>query len=94
MDVSPISNIMQPLAATAPVAPVEPPAAQREIVQAVKAVNAAEMFGQDNELLFQMDRQARRMVVQVVNRKTKEVVSQVPPEYLLRLAEDLNSKDR
>jgi len=94
MDVSSISNIMQPLAATAPVAPVEPPAAQREIVQAVKAVNAAEMFGQENELLFQMDRQARRMVVQVVNRKTKEVVSQVPPEYLLRLAEDLNSKDR
>jgi len=92
MDVSAIGNNMQSLAA-APVAPVEPPAGQREVVQAVKAVNASEMFGQENELLFQMDRQTHRMVVQVVNRKTKEVVSQVPPEYILRLAEDLQSKN-
>jgi uncharacterized FlaG/YvyC family protein len=29
------------------------------------------------------------MLIQVVDRKTREVVSQVPPEYVLRLAEDL-----
>ncbi|MBZ5575918.1 MAG: flagellar protein FlaG [Acidobacteriia bacterium] len=93
MDISSVGNLMQP--ATAPVAPVELPAAQREIVQAVKAVNATEMFGQENELMFQMDRQSRRIVVQVVNRKTKEVVSQIPPEYVLRMAEDLqSSKDQ
>jgi uncharacterized FlaG/YvyC family protein len=28
-------------------------------------------------------------VVRVINRKTREVVSQVPEEYVLRLAEDL-----
>lgn len=94
MDVNSIGSVMQASAAMAPVAPVQLPAAQREIVQAVKAVNAAEMFGQENELLFQMDRQAHRVVVQVVNRETKEVVSQVPPEYLLRLAEDLQAKDQ
>jgi uncharacterized FlaG/YvyC family protein len=31
------------------------------------------------------------MVIQVVNRQTQEVVTQVPPEYLLRLAQDLQS---
>jgi uncharacterized FlaG/YvyC family protein len=29
------------------------------------------------------------MVVRVVNRKTQEVISQVPPEYVLRLAESM-----
>lgn len=72
MDVSSI-NSMQPWAAAAHVAPVEIPPAQREVIQAVKALNAAEMFGQENELLFQMDRQAHRVVVQVVNRETHEV---------------------
>ena len=68
-------------------APVDKAAANREVVQAVKALNNTEMFG-DNELDFQRDPQSQRMVVKVVNRKTREVVSQVPPEYILRLAED------
>jgi uncharacterized FlaG/YvyC family protein len=29
------------------------------------------------------------MVVRVLDRKTKEVISQIPPEYVLRLAEDM-----
>jgi uncharacterized FlaG/YvyC family protein len=32
------------------------------------------------------------MVVRIVNRNTKEVVSQIPPEYVLRLAEDLKTQ--
>jgi uncharacterized FlaG/YvyC family protein len=91
MDVGAINRLVQPLATSAPVAPVEQPAEQREVIRAVKALNAAEMFGQQNELLFHMDRQAHRMVIQVVNRQTQEVVTQVPPEYLLRLAQDLQS---
>lgn len=94
MDISAINRLVQPLAATAPVAPVEQPAEHREIIQAVKALNAAEMFGQQNELLFRMDRQAHRMVIQVVNRETQEVVSQVPPEYVVRMAEDLRTPSR
>ncbi len=89
MDVGAINRLVQP--ASAPVAPVEQPAEHREIIQAVKALNAAEMFGQENELLFHLDRQARRIVIQVVNRQTHEVVTQLPPEYVLRLAEDLRS---
>ncbi|HUI77704.1 MAG TPA: flagellar protein FlaG [Bryobacteraceae bacterium] len=90
MDISAISHSGE-LPVAAPVAPVEHSTEHRDVVQAVKALNATEMFGQENELTFQMDRQARRMVVQVVNRQTKEVISQIPPEYVVRLSEDLKS---
>jgi uncharacterized FlaG/YvyC family protein len=89
MDITAINRNLQPLVAAAPVAPMEHPAENRDIVQAVKALNATDMFGQDNELVFQMDQQARRMVIQIVNSKTKEVLTQVPPAYVLRLGEDL-----
>ena len=64
-------------------------AEKREVVQAVKAVNGTEMFGSENELRFQKDPETNRFVVRVVNRKTREVISQVPEEYVLRLAQDL-----
>ncbi len=73
---------------TTPVVPADAAAESREVVQAVKAVNATEMFGPENELRFQKDPQTQRMVVRLVNRKTREVVTQVPAEYVLRLAED------
>jgi uncharacterized FlaG/YvyC family protein len=91
MDVSAIHQMMQPQAATASVAPVQQPPEYREVIQSVKALNAAEMFGQQNELMFHLDRPSHRMVIQVVNRETQEVVSQVPPEYILRLAADLKA---
>jgi uncharacterized FlaG/YvyC family protein len=57
-------------------------------VQAVKALNGTEMFGHDNEMVFQKDRQTHKMVIRVVNKQTREVISQIPPEYVLRLAQD------
>ncbi len=71
-----------------PVDPVDKAAEARQVVQAVKAVNGTEMFGSENELRFQKDPQSQRIVVRLVNRKTREVVTQVPAEYVLRLAED------
>lgn len=62
---------------------------QRTLVQAVKAVNAAELFGQDNELTFILDRQSKRMLTRIVNRNTGDVVMQIPPEYVVRLAEEI-----
>ena len=65
------------------------PSQDREIVLAVKALNQTELLGEENELKFQVDEATRRMVICVVNRETKEVVLQTPPEYVLRLAEYL-----
>jgi uncharacterized FlaG/YvyC family protein len=61
----------------------------REIIQAVRAVNASVKLGDSNELTFSLDRQTRRPVIKIVNRKTNEVVQQIPNEQVLRLAEDL-----
>ena len=89
MDVTGVNRSLQAAPAhTAPV-PVDHAAQNREVVQAVKALNGTEMFGQDNQLQFQKDQRTGRMVVRVVNRKTNEVISQIPPEYVLRLAQDI-----
>ncbi len=76
------------VAGVQPITP-EMRAENRELIEAVKALNATEMFGQDNELEFLIDRETHRPLIRVVNRETKEVIRQIPPEYMLRIAEDL-----
>jgi uncharacterized FlaG/YvyC family protein len=71
---------------------VDQAAENREIVRAVKALNGSEMFGGENQLTFRRDPETRRMVIRVVNRQTEEVISQIPAEYVLRLAADLEAK--
>jgi flagellar protein FlaG len=77
---------------TAPVSPTVLPAERlpehRELIRAIKALNAAEYFDRNNELTFLLDRETRRPVVRIVDRTTNEVIRQIPPEYVLRLAED------
>jgi len=89
MEISPVMRDSQPAPVAAPVTDPATAAGNREIIQAVKAVNKSELLGQENELLFQMDQRTQRLLIRVVNRQTGDVVSQVPPEYVLRLAEDL-----
>jgi flagellar protein FlaG len=68
-------------------------AANREVIQAVRAVNASGKLGDRNELTFTLDRRSRRPVVKIVNRETNEVVEQIPNEQVLRLAENLKQPD-
>ena len=63
---------------------------QRTLIRAVAAVNASGTFGQDNELTYSVDRNAHLVVVKLVNKNTGNVVQQIPAEYLLRMAEELN----
>ena len=89
MDITAINRAATPgLHAPAPDIPVDRTAENREVIQAVKALNGAEMFGPENELRYQKDPQTHRIVLRVVNRQTSEIISQVPPEYVLRLVED------
>ena len=92
MDITAISRGDAAIHAPAPAVTLDKVAERREVVQAIKAVNGTEMFGPENELLFQRDPETKRFVVRVVNRKTREVLSQVPEEYLLRLAQDLRQR--
>ena len=62
---------------------------RKQLIQAVHEVNKSEMLGDENELTFVLDRTTRKAVVRVVNRQTREVVFQLPPDYVLRMADDL-----
>src|SRR5215472_1983084 len=62
---------------------------ERVLIHAVRAVNASEVLGQENELTFAIDRRSRRTLVKIVNKRTGEVVQQIPPEYVLRMAEEM-----
>jgi uncharacterized FlaG/YvyC family protein len=59
---------------------------QRKLMQAIRELNEGQVFGTDNEVLFSVDRGTRLPVVRIVNRETREVVQQLPPEYVLRMA--------
>jgi flagellar protein FlaG len=52
-------------------------------------INKSELLGQDKEMTFQMDRDTGRPVIRVVNRQTREVVQQIPAEYVLNVAKAL-----
>src|SRR5260370_1591687 len=94
MDIRGFKGVGQtPVSSPAPVAP-EQLAENRDLVQAVKALNAAASFGDNNELIFLLDRNTRLPVIRIVNRQTNEVVEQIPPEYVLRLAEELRQSEK
>ena len=65
---------------------------QVQLIKAVRAVNSAELFGQNTELTFVMDRQSKRPLLRLVDVRTKEIIRQVPMEYALRLAQAAKDK--
>jgi flagellar protein FlaG len=91
MDISTIDGLST---GVAPVynPPVHEAEERRTLIHAVRAVNAAELYGQENELSFAFDRHTRRTVVRIVDKKTREVVQQIPNEQVLRLAEELQQR--
>jgi flagellar protein FlaG len=91
MEITGVNGLPGIPAATPAPAALEHVAENRDIVQAVKALNAAQSFGDQNEITFSLDRNTRQAVIRIVDRQTQELVSQIPPEYVLRLAEDLKS---
>jgi flagellar protein FlaG len=84
---------LQPAAsslATSPQVTAEEAAQRRQLVQAAQSVNQSGVLGQ-NQLVFLLDRETHRAVIRVVDRTTQQVISQIPPEYVLQLAQNLGS---
>jgi flagellar protein FlaG len=63
-------------------------AERQQLVQAVQKVNETVFAADGREVVYSMDRETRRPVVRLVDKQTKEVIRQIPAEYLLRLAEE------
>jgi len=91
MEITGASGAAAALTAIPNSAPVPPEQAanNRNLIQAVQAENQAGILGDQNEITFQMDRNSRMPVIQIIDRSTKQVVEQIPPEYILQLAETL-----
>ncbi len=88
MDISSVRNSHVLVTPTPePVSPAQQKE-QRELVQAVHAINAAGMFGEDNELTFYFDRTSHKAVARIINKETGKVVRQIPTESVLRIAQE------
>jgi uncharacterized FlaG/YvyC family protein len=61
----------------------------RDLIKATQKLNQTQVFGYQNELVFAMDRQTGRPLMRLIDKETREVLQQFPPEYVLRMAEDL-----
>ena len=70
--------------------PVAEAAQRRQLLEAAQSVNESGVLGQ-GQLVFLLDRHTRQAVIRLVDRDTHQVLSQIPPEYVLRLAQDLGS---
>jgi uncharacterized FlaG/YvyC family protein len=92
VNISSISNLSSHLSAAQPAGIKQPTQDQKTLIQAVKTVNASGLLGQENEITFIIDRAAQIAVVRIVNRKTGEVVQQIPNEQVLKLAEESNGR--
>ena len=59
------------------------------LILAARSVNEAQSFGPNSEVTFSFDRATHKPILQIVDRETREVIQQLPPEYLLRMAAQL-----
>jgi uncharacterized FlaG/YvyC family protein len=78
-----------PAVATPVATSTEQQTLNRDLIRAVNAVNEAEALGDNYEITFQIDRTSRLPVTRIIDRTTNAVVSQVPAEYILQLADTL-----
>ena len=58
---------------------------------AIDAINVSELLGFDRELRFSRDSQSGLGVVQVLDRSTGSVILQLPSEFILNLAQNLQT---
>jgi flagellar protein FlaG len=91
VDISAINPKAAALVTAVPAASQATFAENRDLIQAVRAINETEFLGSDNELSFARDQETGRPVIRIVDRTTKEVIRQVPSEYILRVAQDLRA---
>ena len=66
MDIGPVRLSDYTVHGVQAVTPLEIRPERRELIQAVKAVNRAELFGEDNEITFTSDNETRKPVTKIV----------------------------
>jgi uncharacterized FlaG/YvyC family protein len=93
MDIAPLHTAPQTSTPAAVSVSAEQQAQNRELIQAVHAVNAAELFGEDSELTFALDRKTGRGLIRLVKRKSRELLREISPEDVLGLMDVRQRED-
>ena len=65
-------------------------AANRDLSKAVRLLNDTAAAGNSREFSIAIDPATRQAVVRIVDTETRAVVEQLPSEYLLHVAQQLN----
>lgn len=89
MHVAPLQSSSQAAAPSPASMSTEQQARNMDLVNAVHAVNAAELYGEGSELALVLDRHRKRALVRLVDRKTSQVIREVPADQVLSLADSL-----
>jgi uncharacterized FlaG/YvyC family protein len=80
-------NSLYGVSQTTPVDPAsksrEDADAQQAVIAAVRALNKSEFQGSGRELQFMRDNQTQKMVIQIVDSNSGDVLNQIPPEQVL-----------
>jgi hypothetical protein len=64
----------------------------RQSIAAVQWLNHTEWLGQDRELTYKRDPKTGKLVIQILERQTGDVVDQIPPESVLTLVTELQAE--
>ena len=89
-----ITSINPFLPMTAVEAAPRPAELNRDVIAAVRALTGAEFLRQDRELSFMCERGTHRIILQVKDRKTGQVLEQIPPEQVRQILADLQERRR
>ena len=94
MDVTPLYTALHgPASATPTSLSGELQAENRQLIQAVHAANAAELFGENSELTFTLDRASGKVVIRLVDRKNRKETRRISADELFSLIECAGSAD-
>jgi hypothetical protein len=63
-------------------------------VEPVQSINPAELLAERREIRPEVDIESDRLIMQVVDKDTKEVVFQAPPEITLRMAREIRQQQK
>ncbi len=89
--VGPIPSL-QPAVTAGRTTDPETAAANRAVTAAAKILNSSGAAGNRHEFSIAIDPATRQAVVRIVDRSTKEVIEQIPTEYLLQIARQLSER--
>jgi len=69
---------------------------RHRLIQAIGFLNRTDLqiLGENNRVQFLLDSASRRPVVKVVRADTKDVIYQLPSDYVLELARKVRQKER